>query len=359
MTKINFHSPKLIAVGLSGGVDSAVAAALLKEKGYQVIGVYLWCWDEIWGCNWQEDRARALRVASQLEIPFRTLDLRREYRKFVLNYFFTEYRRGRTPNPDIVCNQKIKFGFFLKKIQEQWGINYLATGHYAAIKKKGRFYHLYQGRDKSKDQSYFLYRLQQKQLARIIFPLAELTKKEVRLYAQQKGLSNWNQPDSQGICFIGPLKLFDFLKQYLPPQKGPVLNLQGEVIGTHQGVWFYTRGQRHGFKIHHYHGQPLYVYDKDLARNRLIVAPQEYLWSNKFFVQDLHWILEKPYQGSCLVRLRNLGPLIPGRIKPSSFNHQEYQIVLKKPAFAITPGQSAVFYQDEEVLGGGIINSFQ
>ncbi|OQX50734.1 tRNA 2-thiouridine(34) synthase MnmA [candidate division CPR3 bacterium 4484_211] len=358
---INLKSRQKIAVALSGGVDSAVAAALLKEQGYQLIGVFMDCRQKGTECRADKDRQDALRAASHLKIPFRVFDFRREYRQQVLNYFYREYQKGRTPNPDILCNQKIKFGLFMKKSLKSLGVSHIATGHYAHIEQENSSFRLFQAQDKSKDQSYFLYRLNQDQLAHAIFPLGKITKKQVRQKAKKLGLSNWNRPDSQGICFIGEVDLFNFLRQRIKEKEGFVVNAKGQKIGRHKGIWFYTIGQRHGFTINRYQGTPLYVIDKDIKNNLLIVGKRKEAYRQKFAVEDLSWVSGRPFTGECLIRIRHLGELIPGSIYPDSDLKKDlYHVKLKKAVFAVAPGQSAVFMSPPknkriEVLGGGII----
>jgi tRNA-specific 2-thiouridylase len=264
---------KKVAVGLSGGVDSSVAALLLKQQGYNVTGVYLKCYEKDGeGCSSDEDRVSAVEVCSQLKIRFAYQNFTKQYKDKVIEYFFAEYKKGRTPNPDIICNKDIKFGLFLDWAMKE-GFDFIATGHYAGVDQdKQGIYRLLKGKDSSKDQSYFLYRLDQAQLSRSVFPLSEITKKQVRDQAKEAGLKTYNRPDSQGICFIGQIDVRKFLQQRIKPHKGKVVSMNGEEIGTHDGVWFYTIGQRHGFEVTKYYGLPLYVVGKNVAQNKLIVG---------------------------------------------------------------------------------------
>ena len=344
-----------VAIGISGGVDSAVTAALLKEKGYEVVGVHLYCYDEGPYCTAQEDRTSAVRVADHLGIPLKVWDLRKQYKDKVIRYFFSEYKAGRTPNPDVMCNREIKFGLFLEKALKELKVDYVATGHYAQIKKGKEGYQLLQGVDKSKDQSYFLYTLGQKQLGHILFPIGDLTKKQVREEAKKLNLPNKSRPDSQGICFVGPINVSRFLRENIPPKKGPVVTSEGQVIGEHDGIWFFTEGQRHGFRVFK-PGLPLYVISKDVKTNTLVVerGPQSQI--NKFSVENLSYInlhyKTRILEGGIKVRIRHLGDLLPATAKK-----EKNQILVKlvKPISGVAPGQSAVFYQGQEVLGGGVI----
>ncbi|GMR19234.1 MAG: tRNA 2-thiouridine(34) synthase MnmA [Patescibacteria group bacterium] len=371
-------------MGISGGVDSAVAAALLKEQGYEVIGVHLYCFDEGPWCTASEDRVSAVRVAEHLGIPLLVWDLRKQYRSKVVNYFFKEYRAGRTPNPDIVCNREIKFGIFLEKALEELGADYVATGHYARIARSEQrtanseqqesrepltvSHKLLRGVDESKDQSYFLYTLTQKQLGHILFPIGELTKKEVRKIAADLDLPNKDRPDSQGICFIGPVDVGRFLREHLPKTAGPVVSTKGEVIGEHDGVWFFTEGQRRGFRVFK-PGYPLYVIRKDLKTNILVVGRGKESAVRKFVVEDVSWVgaanpsglrSSNPkglsdgfFLGKVGVRIRHLGEIMPATLK--SADSGSLVVTLTAPTRGVAPGQSAVFYRGEEVLGGGVI----
>ena len=344
-----------VAVGLSGGVDSAVSAHLLKEQGYDVTGVYMQCWDsKADGCRADEDRAEALKVAEHLGIPFKHLDFIKEYKAKVIDYFYCEYEAGRTPNPDVLCNKEIKFGMFLDWALEN-GFEKVATGHYARVENSAGGYSLLKGVDETKDQSYFLYLLGQEQLSKTIFPVGEMTKAEVRKLAKSSKLPNSDRPDSVGICFIGEVDIRDFLKKKIKTSPGNVVNKSGEIIGKHDGIPFYTIGQRHGFSVEKYHGLPLYVIGKNVAKNELIVGFAVEGQRDSFEVSGLHWIGEPPDRSfECDVRIRHLGELYPASC---ILVDDKVQVRLADKTFGVAPGQSSVFYDEDIVLGGGVISS--
>lgn len=347
-----------VALGLSGGVDSSVAALLLKKQGYDVTAVYMKCWEvKDDGCAADEDKAYALQTAAALDIPFKVLDFQKEYKKKVIDYFYSEYEAGRTPNPDVMCNKEIKFGIFFEWAMKE-GFDFVATGHYAGVMQKDGAHKLLMGADKGKDQSYFLYRLGQKQLERTIFPLADLTKPEVRKIAQEHSLPSYKRPESMGICFIGEVDIKDFLTKRIKPKKGKVVTSSGEEIGEHDGVWYFTIGQRHGFRLKKYFGDPLYVLSKDAKTNTLVVGHRKEALQAEFEVSDLSWISENPFVKNskleCEVRMRHLGQLIACLVTKAGSGR--LKVKLSKKAFGISPGQSAVFYKGKEVLGGGIID---
>lgn len=377
---------------MSGGVDSSVTAALLKEQGYDVRGIHIKMWsDPEIPCNFKEDRYDAMRVAALLDIPFETWDFTKEYRESVVEYMVREYAAGRTPNPDVMCNRKIKFGIFLARALAE-GADFVATGHYVRAqraKRKEQSVKLLQARDKNKDQSYFLWTLTQKQLRHCLFPIGEHTKPEVRAMAKKFGLSTAEKPDSQGICFIGEIDLRNFLSRYIPHERGKVLTTSGKTIGEHDGLSFYTLGQRQGIGIGG--GIPYYVAAKDYKTNTLIVAEGPYdekLFSNELTAANLNWISGKAplTPVACQARVRYRQPLqeavIESRIKirllgeftgfarrkqsgllstqesgrkNSLILNSKFLIRFKEPQRAVTPGQSVVFYQNGEMLGGGII----
>lgn len=350
---------KKVAVGLSGGVDSSVAALLLKQQGYEVTGVYLQCWEtKMDGCASDEDRAYAVQVAAQLGIGFERLDFKEQYKTSVIDYFYSEYQRGRTPNPDVMCNKEIKFGLFYAWAMQQ-GYDFVATGHYARTKcidtKTGSF-QLLRGKDASKDQSYFLYLLTKEQLPKVLFPIGDMKKTAVRKIAKEANLITYNRPESMGICFIGEVDMREFLTQRISPAKGKVLSPDGTVIGEHDGVWFYTIGQRHGFSVNKYSGVPLYVVGKRVESNELIVGTEREACKKEFVVKELHWF-EEPAKSdhikrTCSVRIRHLGELYKATIEGT---RSELTVKLLKPVFGVAPGQSAVFYIKDQVLGGGVI----
>jgi tRNA-uridine 2-sulfurtransferase len=343
-----------IAVGLSGGVDSSVTAYLLKEQGFDVTGVYMQCWDaRADGCTADADRADAVAVSTKLGIKFEHLDFIKEYKEKVIEHFYKEYEEGRTPNPDIICNRDIKFGMFMDWAMGS-GFSKIATGHYARIKETEKGYQLLKGVDETKDQSYFLYLLTQEQLSRSLFPIGGMYKMDVRELAKKAGLHTYDKPDSVGICFIGEVDIEEFLKKRLKEVPGDVVSTTGEVIGSHKGIHFYTIGQRRGFDITKYTGLPLYVVGKDKERNRLIVGFAGDVNQTEFFVRDPHWIVEEPKgELEVDVRVRHLGDIHRGRIVIDKEN--TVQVVLDEPVFGVAPGQSAVFYKGDVVLGGGVI----
>ncbi|HVV66817.1 MAG TPA: tRNA 2-thiouridine(34) synthase MnmA [Candidatus Saccharimonadales bacterium] len=341
---------KKVYVGMSGGVDSSVTAALLKERGYDVTGVYMKNWSQDlpgFVCPWKEDYQDAKRVAVQLNIPFKMYDFEKEYRQKVVDYMVREYKAGRTPNPDIMCNQEVKFGLFLETALED-GADLIATGHYARI-RDGQ---LLTGIDKNKDQTYFLYRVTEDALSRSLMPIGEMEKPEVRKLAKKLGLATAEKKDSQGICFVGKVGIKEFLLHELGPQPpGPIIDQDGREIGEHDGAIFYTIGQRHGLNVGG--GLPYYVSRKDMKTNTVYVTTNladADLWVKEIQLQDVHWINEKPNESKeYCVRLRYRGPLVPCRL-------QGDMIVLNEEQRGVAAGQSAVIYDREKVLGGGIIS---
>jgi tRNA-specific 2-thiouridylase len=340
---------KKVYVGMSGGVDSSVTAALLKEQGYDVTGVYMKNWSrDLPGfiCPWQEDYQDAKRVAVQLGIDFKMYDFETQYRRKVVDYMVAEYQAGRTPNPDIMCNQEVKFKLFLETALAD-GADLIATGHYARI-KDGQ---LYAGIDKNKDQSYFLCRITEKALRQSLMPIGELKKPAVRELAKKLGLATADKKDSQGICFVGKVGIKEFLLAELGPQpNGPIIDQNGKEIGQHDGALFYTIGQRHGLDVGG--GLPYYVSHKDMKTNTIYVTTNlddKNLWTKEVKLQDSQWINEKPKAGKqYLARLRYRGPLVACQIKG---NH----LTLAEPQRGLAAGQSAVLYDADHVLGGGII----
>lgn len=339
---------------MSGGVDSSVSAALLQQQGYDVTGVYMKNWSQdLPGlvCPWQQDYQDAKRVAVQLGIPFKMYDFQKEYRDKVVDYMVAEYQAGRTPNPDVMCNQEVKFKLFLGAALAD-GADMIATGHYVRVKDS----QLLTGLDCAKDQSYFLYRVTDAALAKTLFPVGELTKPEVRAMAGKLGLVTADKKDSQGICFVGKVGIKDFLLHELGPQKsGAIIDQKGQAIGQHDGAIFYTIGQRHGLKTGG--GLPYYVTSKDMAKNEVYVTTDlddSNLWHKTLHLDDVHWIngqpdFDKPYQ----IRPRYRAALITGKLQKGSKNTLE--ISLADGVRAITPGQSAVIYAGDLVLGGGIV----
>ncbi|MFA6981872.1 MAG: tRNA 2-thiouridine(34) synthase MnmA [Patescibacteria group bacterium] len=338
-----------VAVGVSGGVDSSVSAYLLKEQGYDVTGVYMQCWDsKLDGCTAEADRSDAVKVCAKLGIKFESLDFIKDYKTKVIEYFFSEYEKGRTPNPDVICNKEIKFGMFLDWALRN-GFSLIATGHYARTQEQDGQVKLLKGVDVSKDQSYFLYALNQIQLSKVLFPVGGMKKTAVREIAKKVGLHTASKPDSVGICFIGEVDIKKFLEKRLEIKKGNVVNKKGEVIGEHDGIWFYTIGQRHGFRLSTYVGMPLYVVDKNVEKNELIVGFAGDVLKKSFETESPHWIGDPPsFPLDCEVRVRHLGELHKCTL-------DENKVTLVDPIFGIAPGQSAVFYDGDRTLGGGII----
>lgn len=342
-----------VFVGLSGGVDSSVTAALLKEQGYDVTGVYMKNWSQDlpgMPCPWKEDYQDAKRVAVQLGIPFKMYDFQKEYRSQVVDYMVAEYQAGRTPNPDVMCNQEVKFKLFLDACLAD-GADLIATGHYA-VSKNGQ---LLQAKDANKDQTYFLYRITEDALKSTLFPLGELTKPEVRKLAAKFGLVTATKKESMGICFVGKVGIKDFLVHELGPQKpGEVVNQDGVVVGKHEGAIFYTIGQRHGLDIGG--GLPYYVIGKDMAKNQVMVTTDindSNLWTNQLKLAQIHWINQAPEDGAKVqVRTRHRAPLVDATVQ---LKNQQVILKLKDDIRAATPGQSAVIYQGQTCLGGGIL----
>lgn len=344
-----------VYVGMSGGVDSSLTASLLKEEGYDVTGVYMKNWTrDLPGmkCPWAEDLADAKRVAVQLGIDFKVFDFEKDYREKVVQYMLDEYEAGRTPNPDIMCNQEVKFKLFLEAALED-GADYIATGHYAGTENG----ELLRAKDDNKDQTYFLYRVTGKALQKTLLPLGKYTKPEVREMTKERNLFTASKKDSQGICFVGKIGIRDFLKQFLPPQKaGKIVRKEtGEVLGWHDGAIFYTLGQRHGLNIGG--GLPFYVCGKDMIKNEVYVSSDinsGELWTKSIKVSSLHWINRKAMEDEEIeIRVRHRAPLVKATISfPSD---DEALLTLKDEQRAITAGQSVVFYSDNICLGGGII----
>jgi len=368
-----------IAVGMSGGVDSSVSAALLQSLGWEVTGVFLECWRGP-GCRADEDRKDALSVALQLGIPFEVLDFKEAYRSSVVEHFFTEYEAGRTPNPDVLCNKEIKFGLFYEWAMRN-SFDAVATGHYAQVKQLTEefgktTYGLFRGKDEKKDQSYFLYLLREAQLAKTVFPVGGLEKHEVRALAKEFALPTASKPDSQGICFIGEIDVRGFLRDRLGEKPGDVVDMDGHVIGSHRGLWFYTIGQRHGFQLHaKYRAEngswkhvvpPFYVIAKQAEKNHLVVGYGAQTLCSEFFVKQAHWIHPLDQQNiqaqrtfSCGVRIRHGGKVWPSAVQsqPDQNGTQMLLVRLSEAIQGVADGQSAVFYADDgRCLGGGVIS---
>lgn len=337
-----------IYVGMSGGVDSSLTAALLQEKGYDVTGIYMKNWtQDLPGlkCPWADDLADAKRVAVHLGIDFEVFDFEKEYRHKVVDYMIDEYRIGRTPNPDIMCNQEVKFRLFLDAAIEH-GADMIATGHYART-ESGL---LKLAKDTNKDQTYFLYRVTEKALQKTLFPLGEYTKPEVRKMAEERGLTTAAKPDSQGICFVGQIGIRDFLSQYVEQRPGAIVDKKtGQMVGHHDGAIFYTLGQRHGLDVGG--GLPYYVVGKDMDKNEVYVSrdlADEALWKQDIKLNSVHWINETPTDGEYQIRVRHRAPLVTAQLTSG-------QLLLEDPQRAVASGQSIVIYDGDVCLGGGIV----
>lgn len=356
---IEIQKSSYIIVGMSGGVDSSVAAYLLKQAGHKVQGIFMKNWegdDTDTYCPATEDIADAQAVCDLLGIELQVVNFADQYWERVFTYFLTEYRAGRTPNPDILCNKEIKFRAFLDYAKQQ-GADFIATGHYARISREENRVNLLKGLDPQKDQSYFLHALSQDQLAYSLFPVGDLPKTKVREIAQQIGLNNHAKKDSTGICFIGERKFKAFLNEYLPAQPGNIETLEGEVLGKHDGLMFYTIGQRQGLCLGGKAGKqeaPWYVANKDIKRNVLQVVQGEHpaLFKTNLLASQLHWINHPP-QGKLRAKTRYRQPDQTCTIEFLS-DHQA-RVLFDQPQRAITPGQSIVFYEDDICVGGGII----
>ncbi|MCK4918365.1 MAG: tRNA 2-thiouridine(34) synthase MnmA [Candidatus Pacebacteria bacterium] len=392
--KSTYQRGRKVFVGMSGGVDSSVTAVLLKNQGYDVTGVFIKVWQpDFIECQWKEDRLDAMRVCAFLEIPFLDLDLEKEYKQGVFDYMIDEYKKGRTPNPDVMCNKKIKFGAFLD-FALQNGVDYIATGHYvrlndlviklpSAEKSLGNQvtkWELLAGVDKNKDQSYFLWTLTQKQLKHCLFPIGEFEKPEVRKIAKKFNLINAQKKDSQGLCFVGKVDMKEFLERFIPHKIGDVLNSVGEKIGEHDGIHYYTLGQRHGFRILEKgtDDNPYYVVAKDLEKNTLIVshdfqikngsAPSATIEGgqgndkNLLEIEDINWILEKEpdlnkkYSARIRYRQTLQNCVLERKDDPKSEIGQEKVFVnFEKEQKTASSGQSIVIYDKDICLGGGVI----
>nr|WP_309495404.1 tRNA 2-thiouridine(34) synthase MnmA [Mechercharimyces sp. CAU 1602] len=354
---------KRVVLGMSGGVDSSVSALLLKEQGYDVIGLFMKNWDdtdENGHCTATEDYEDVRRVCSQLGIPYYSVNFEQEYKEKVFAYFLEEYRRGRTPNPDVMCNREIKFGEFLTKAM-QLGADYIATGHYANVQQIEGEYRLLRGADPNKDQTYFLHAISPDALAKTLFPIGGYQKSELRQIAEKAGLATAKKKDSTGICFIGERDFKEFLSQYLPAQPGEIHDKDtGKVKGKHDGLMYYTLGQRQGLGIGGSGtGEPWFVVDKDLERNILYVGQghnHPALLSDGLIAHDLSWISGKAptYPLTCTAKFRYR----QRDQKVTVFAHEGgVKVAFTQPQRAVTPGQSVVFYDGDLCLGGGTIDS--
>lgn len=345
-----------VIVAMSGGVDSSVAAAILKKNGYDVVGVFMKFWQEPNRksenrCCSVEAKRDAQRVAIKLGIPLQIIDVKKEFKKRVVDYFINEYEKGNTPNPCVMCNKYIKFKFLIDEMTELKA-DFVATGHYARIgKSQIPNPKLLVARDKTKDQTYFLWTLKQNQLKKILFPIGNYAKEQVREMAKKFSLPVFKKKDSQEICFINTC-IEDFLKKYIKQKSGPIITIDGKKVGEHEGLVFYTIGQRKGIKIGG--TGPYYVIKKDFKRNALIVSnppaggQNKDLLQKELVVKNVNWVSGKSYNGKCKVKIRSMTKMADATIKRN-------KVIFNKPQRAITSGQSAVFYKKNEVLGGGII----
>lgn len=351
---MNKQKKKKVFVGLSGGVDSAVSAALLKERGFDVTGVFIKAWQPEWmPCSWRDERRDAMKVAIALDIPFIFLDFEKEYKEGVVDKMITEYKAGRTPNPDVLCNREIKFGSFWKKAREL-GADYIATGHYARI-EDGK---LLEGKDKEKDQSYFLWTLNEDDISHAIFPVGNLEKSEVRKLAEKYRLPVAEKKDSQGICFLGDVSMEEFLSHYVDAKPGRVLNTEGETIGKHRGLIYYTIGERHGFEITKKSPEsgPFYIVAKDIPTNTLVVSDKEEEIKEfspaKVILKNVNWINE-PESPLLTARIRYRGEKLPLTLEAHG---KKLAVIFNEPVRGLSLGQSLVFYERDNCLGGGVMD---
>jgi len=367
-----------VLVAMSGGVDSSVAALLIKNAGYKVVGAFMKNWsgtkNKSGECSWKEDRKEAIKIAAILNIPLITLDFERQYKKLVVDEMFRLYRKGVTPNPDIDCNQKIKFPL-LWKAARKLGADFIATGHHSGKKynKKTKKHELYRGKDESKDQSYFLYRLSQDDLKHSLFPVGKYTKKQIRKIAKENGFLNFNRKGTVGICFIGKINLKNFLQKKIKPKSGKILDPEGNIIGRHDGIYYYTIGQRLGPRIcikiskksdDSKKLKRWYVARKSPKKNEIIAAPEEHelLYRKRIIIKNPHWISEIPDMNKIHkvhARIRQVGELLPSTL---SYNKKikQFKVTInkrKKGITGVSEGQAVVLYQpkSKKVLGGGVI----
>ncbi len=353
-----------VLVGMSGGVDSSLSAALLVEQGFEVVGGFIKNWSDskdLWTgeCQWRGERRDALRVAAKLGIPLLTFDFEEQYRARVLDRLFKGYEQGETPNPDVLCNEEIKFGLFFEQAMKL-GFDAVATGHYAQVRHDADgSAHLLKGLDENKDQSYFLYRVSQAALQKTYFPVGHLRKPEVRELAAKHELPTATKPDSQGICFVGKLNFHEFLRKRIPSTPGEIVTFEGEVLGQHDGLDAYTIGQRHGMNLSH--GQATwYVAGKNRSKNQLLVVSDRndpHLLTHEAKVGDLHWTGKIPVElgQSCEVEVAIRYRQTPEQALLTLVDDGTLTLRFAQPVWALAPGQSAVLYQGSECLGGGIL----
>lgn len=382
MTKQNLKNKK-IYIGLSGGVDSSVAAALLIEAGADVTGVFIKGWyPDFLKCDWKEERRDAMRVAAHLGIPFLTCDAEESYKKNVIDYMISEYKAGRTPNPDVMCNKYVKFGTFFDFAIKR-GADFVATGHYARVariknvkiktKNLDSEIQLLKGEDANKDQSYFLWAVSKEQLEKTLFPIGEIDKPEVRKIAKKYKLFTGEKKDSQGLCFLGKVDLDEFLSHTIPKKEGYVLNIDGEIIGVHDGVHLYTLGERHGFTINKKDTDtgPFYIVSKDIEKNIITVSDSKIEIQKSacsgVILKDINWIVKPKIGKEYLCRVRYRQPLFGCfvqrnsslrfnlEVKPQGNDGYIYEVHFKDKQDFVSVGQSLVIYDGDVCLGGGII----
>jgi len=339
-----------VAVAMSGGVDSSLAAARLKQAGYDVLGVYMQLWPDP---NLESTVSDLEHTCQILDMPFYKLDLEAEFQRLVIDYFCREYSQGRTPNPCIACNQHIKFDLLLDKVLEM-GAEYLATGHYARVERSAEGYRLLKATDQSQDQSYFLYILRQRQLEHLLFPLGELSKEKVKSLAAELGLPATSRSDSQDVCFIPDNDYRSFIKEHIPLKEGEIVDITGKVLGRHGGLAGYTVGQRHGLGL--VLNQQLYVLRLEAGNNRLVVGTREQLLQSGLVATELSWVSGKTTKEpvNIMAKVRYKAPEVAAELRSGD---GRAEVRFTKPQSAITPGQSVVFYQGDVVLGGGIIDA--
>lgn len=348
---------KKVFVGLSGGVDSSVAALRLITEGYNVTGVFIKVWHpDFLVCNWEQERLDAMRVAAKLGIPFLTCDAEAEYRDAVAHYFIESYRAGLTPNPDVMCNKEVKFGAFYKFALER-GADFIATGHYAQTKVVGDTTEMHRGIDTNKDQSYFLWTLPTVILENVLFPVGNSTKDVIRAEAERAGLITAVKKDSQGVCFLGHIDIPDFLSHYIDLEKGNVCDEEGEVVGSHQGAFVYTIGQRHGFTLHdtNPHRAPQYVVKKDTATNTITVSDIPPILHTQTNLRLTECVLNTRLEPGDVLSAQSRYRQPPFTVAVLSVAGTVIELTVSQSSEAVAPGQSCVLYRGEHCIGGGII----
>ena len=353
-------SKPMVVVAMSGGVDSSVSAALLKEAGYEAVGVYMQLWHEERSassrvrpvCCSHRDADDARRVCQLLDIPFYIFNFEAQFQRYVIDYFCGEYSQGRTPNPCIVCNQQIKFNLLLRQALSL-GAQYLATGHYARIQESDNGYHLLKGMDPSNDQSYFLYTLGQGDLQRLLFPLGDCRKAQVRRMAAERGLPVADKPKSQDLCFVPDRRYPDFVREYVSPSPGNIVDIEGNVLGRHKGIAFYTIGQRTGLGIAA--GRRLYVIAINAMANSVVVGSEDQLFASRLVAGSARFVSRRPESPIAVkAKIRYKSPEIGATLHP---RERGMEVLFDKPQRAISPGQAVVLYQGDQVLGGGVIEA--